>query len=108
MVIRHTNCEMLAFTDQVLVDLIRDKGPRDRCEMRFLGFTDVEQSIREDVQTLKGEPALPGDVGVSGWVDDVRTGARPGGFLAGSRSGGRPRPAAAESDLPGVISRARG
>ena len=74
MVIHHSDCGMLAFTDQVLVDMIRDKTGQDRSDMRFLAFTDVEESVREDVQALKDDLAFPADVAVTGWVYDVRTG----------------------------------
>jgi carbonic anhydrase len=43
-------------------------------EIEFLPFTDLEQSIREDVQTIKDSPLLLSDVPVRGYIYDVHTG----------------------------------
>jgi len=77
-VIHHTDCGMLTFTN----DVIREKlgatnGPEcDRVarEIDFLPFPDVEQSVIDDVKAIKASPLLRKDVPVSGFVYDVKTG----------------------------------
>ncbi|MCA1667224.1 MAG: carbonic anhydrase, partial [Thermomicrobia bacterium] len=43
-------------------------------EFDFLPFTDLEQSVRDDVQAIKASPLLLPDVPVRGYVYDVNTG----------------------------------
>lgn len=40
----------------------------------FLPFTDIEESVREDIALLKQSPLIPDDVEISGAVYDVDTG----------------------------------
>ena len=40
----------------------------------FLPFTDVEESVREDIELLRKSPLIPDDVEISGGVYDVDTG----------------------------------
>ena len=40
----------------------------------FLPFTDVEESVREDMELLRKSPLIPDDVEISGGVYDVDTG----------------------------------
>ena len=40
----------------------------------FLPFTDVEESVREDMAILRQSPLIPEDVIISGAVYDVDTG----------------------------------
>ena len=40
----------------------------------FLPFTDVEESVREDMELLRKSPLIPDDVEISGAVYDVDTG----------------------------------
>jgi carbonic anhydrase len=42
--------------------------------MDFLPFSDVEDSVREDVRRIRDNPFIPAGVEVSGWVYDVKTG----------------------------------
>lgn len=37
-------------------------------------FTDIEESLKDDVRTIRGNPFLPKDTVVTGWVYDVRSG----------------------------------
>ncbi len=73
-VIHHTDCGMLTFTNNDLAqkihqDLGVDVGDRD-----FLPFPDLEQSVRDDVALLRSSPLIPQDIPISGAVYDVRTG----------------------------------
>jgi carbonic anhydrase len=72
-VIHHTDCGMLAFTEEQLHQKLHNEL-HVHPEIEFLPFTDLEQSIREDVQTIKDSPLLLSDVPVRGYIYDVHTG----------------------------------
>jgi carbonic anhydrase len=72
-VIHHTDCGMLAFTEEQLHQKLHDEL-HVHPEIEFLPFTDLEQSIREDMQTIKDSPLLLSDVPVRGYIYDVHTG----------------------------------
>jgi carbonic anhydrase len=46
----------------------------DSSNIDFLPFADVEESVREDVALLLSSPLIPGNIGIRGFVYDVRTG----------------------------------
>ncbi len=73
-VIHHTDCGMLTFTNEDLAGKCRDELGVDVHDLDFLPFKDLEQSVRDDVETLRSSPLIPADVTVSGAVYDVRTG----------------------------------
>jgi carbonic anhydrase len=75
LVIHHTDCGMTKFTNDVLHGMVRDAIGVDVSDEDFLPFSDVEQSVREDVARLGDVKAFPDDVRVTGLVYDVRTGA---------------------------------
>jgi carbonic anhydrase len=65
---------MLTFSnDDLRGKLAADTG-RDASHMDFLPFSDVEESVRDDVRRIRDNPFTPADVEVSGWVYDVKTG----------------------------------
>ncbi len=73
-VIHHTDCGMVTFKNEDLrakiqTDLGVDVGERD-----FLPFTDLEQSVRDDLKTVRDSPLIPDDIPVSGAIYDVYTG----------------------------------
>ncbi|MDQ6603568.1 MAG: carbonic anhydrase [Chloroflexota bacterium] len=73
MVIHHTDCGMLTFTEEQLHQKLHDEL-HVHAEIAFLPFTDLEQSVRDDVETLRTSPLLIPDVPVRGYVYDVHTG----------------------------------
>jgi carbonic anhydrase len=73
-VIHHTDCGMQTFTNQNLHAKVRQDLGADSSEIDFLPFTDVEESVREDVAFLLSSPLIPSDVLIRGFVYDVRTG----------------------------------
>jgi carbonic anhydrase len=75
LVIHHTDCGMEKFTDDVLVGMVRDATGADLSEREFHTFSDLDQSVREDVDAIRAERGLPDGVSVSGHVYDVRTGS---------------------------------
>ncbi len=73
-VIHHTECGMLTFTDDDLRMKLRDETGADASHLEFLPFADLEQSVRDDVERLRADAFLPPDAIVSGHVYDVRSG----------------------------------
>ena len=74
MIIHHTDCGMLTFTNQDIWDKLEAETGTSASTIDFMPFSDVEDSLREDVETIRHNPFLPKDVEVSGWVYDVQTG----------------------------------
>ncbi|MGH7510607.1 MAG: beta-class carbonic anhydrase [Gemmatimonadales bacterium] len=73
-VIHHTDCGMLSFTNQDLHAKVKRDLGADSSAIDFLPFSDLEESVREDVAFLLSSPLISGDVLVRGFVYDVRTG----------------------------------
>ena len=72
-VIHHTDCGMLTFTDDQLRQKLRDDLGAQTTDA-FLPFSDLEQSVRDDVAAIRTSPLLLKDVPVRGFIYDVRTG----------------------------------
>ena len=73
-VIHHTDCGMLTFTnEQLAAQVQRDLGV-DVTGRDFLPFDDLEQSVREDVATLRASALLQPDIPINGAIYDVRSG----------------------------------
>jgi carbonic anhydrase len=71
--IHHTDCGMLTFSDDELADrLERETGERPR--WRAQAFTDLEQDVRESIEKLRSSPFLPNKGSIRGFVYDVETG----------------------------------
>jgi carbonic anhydrase len=73
-VLHHTDCGMLTFTNEqlaakVTTDLGVDVGGQD-----FFPFSDLEQSVRDDVAILRESSLIPKDIPISGAIYDVTTG----------------------------------
>lgn len=73
-VIHHTDCGMLTFTNRDLHAKVRQDLGVDSSSIDFLPFSDVEESVREDVAFLLASPLIPGDALIRGFVYDVKTG----------------------------------
>lgn len=73
-VIHHTDCGMLTFTNPQLHAKVKQDLGADSSEIDFLPFSDVEESVREDVNFLVSSPLIARDVLIRGFVYDVRTG----------------------------------
>ncbi|HZC76941.1 MAG TPA: carbonic anhydrase [Ktedonobacterales bacterium] len=78
LVIHHTDCGMLTFTDEQLRDRVRDELGNEAyavaAEMQFLPFADLEASVRDDLATIAASPLIPQEIPVYGLIYDVRTG----------------------------------
>lgn len=71
-VLHHTDCGMLAFSDAELRSKLRAELGQD-ADFPFLSFSDLELSVREDVAALQTSPFLL-RVPVRGFLYDVKTG----------------------------------
>jgi carbonic anhydrase len=72
-VIHHTDCGMLTFTDAQLRQKVRDELGAET-DTAFLSFSDLEQSVRDDVAAIRESRLLLKGVPITGFVYDVKTG----------------------------------
>jgi len=72
-VIHHTDCGMLTFTDAQLRQKVRDELGAET-DIPFLSFSDLEQSVRDDVAAIRESRLLLKGVPITGFVYDVKTG----------------------------------
>ena len=73
-VIHHTDCGMLTFSNADLRAKLKQELNADADHIDFLPFKDLEQSVRDDVATIKASPLIPKSIAVSGFIYDVRSG----------------------------------
>lgn len=73
-VLHHTDCGMLTFTNEQLADKVWTDLGVDVHGQDFLPFPDLEQSVRDDVAILRESPLIPKDISISGAIYDVTTG----------------------------------
>jgi carbonic anhydrase len=73
-VIHHTECGMLTFSNADLRKTLREKYHSETSDRDFLPFTNLEQSVRDDVETIRESPLVSKDAPVHGFVYDVKTG----------------------------------
>jgi carbonic anhydrase len=74
LVIHHTDCGMLTFTNQDLHKKLVEETGADASHIDFLPFSDLAQSVRDDVQTITSSPFINPDAKVTGYIYDVATG----------------------------------
>ncbi len=73
-VIHHTDCGMLTFSNEDLRGKLAAETGADASGIDFLPFPDLEQSVRDDVATIKASPFIDQDIPVHGFIYDVKTG----------------------------------
>jgi carbonic anhydrase len=73
-VLHHTDCGMLLFTNQQLADKIQAELGVDVHGQDFLPLTDLEQGVRDDVALLRASPLISPHIPISGAIYDVHTG----------------------------------
>ena len=74
MIIHHTDCGLNRFSNQVIHERTRNELGLDSSGTDFLPYTDLDQSVRDDVTRLRSSPSVRKDVVISGYVYDVRSG----------------------------------
>jgi carbonic anhydrase len=67
LVINHTGCGMLTFTDE-------EKYKANANGLNFHSFPNLEQNVRDQVNKIKSTPFLPKDIPVYGFIYNVKTG----------------------------------
>ncbi|MDQ2654677.1 MAG: carbonic anhydrase [Chloroflexota bacterium] len=73
-VLHHTDCGMLTFDNDTLHGIVREQLGADSTAIDFLPFSDVAESVREDIEIIRHSPLIPNDIPVSGFIYDVKTG----------------------------------
>lgn len=73
-VIHHTDCGMLTFSNQDLRTKLQQELHANADNIDFLPFSNLEQSVRDDVTFLRNSPLIPQSIDISGFVYDVNTG----------------------------------
>jgi len=72
--IHHTDCGMLTFTDdEVKADIESKTGLRPHFALE--AFSDLENDIRQSIARIKHSPVVPHKDSIRGFVYDVHTGA---------------------------------
>ena len=74
LVIHHTDCGLQKVTNEELRERLRTSTAVDVSGFEFLVFTNVEASIREDVQAIRSSTFLGQGISVSGLIYHVHTG----------------------------------
>jgi carbonic anhydrase len=73
MLVHHTDCGMLTFSDQEFADKLEtETGQRPAWEAR--SFPDLDQDVRDSIQRIKDSPFVPRKDSVRGFVYEVETG----------------------------------
>ena len=71
----HTRCGLNGLhEDEFVAKLADETGTTDGLTIGFMAFTDVENNVREQVQTVRSHPWIPKRIPVRGAVFDVDTG----------------------------------
>lgn len=73
-VLHHTDCGMLTFSNEQLADKVQADLGVDVHGEDFLPFSDLAQSVRDDVAILRASELIPQDIPISGAIYDVTTG----------------------------------
>jgi carbonic anhydrase len=73
MLIQHTDCGMLTFTDdEVKQQIYEDVGIKPHFALE--AFSDLEENVRQSIARIKANPFIPNKDSVRGFVYEVETG----------------------------------
>jgi carbonic anhydrase len=76
--VKHTGCGMLMFTNEDAHSLVAERlgatAAAEIATLDFLPFKCLDDSVREDIEFLKRQSAVPKDVTITGWIYEVETG----------------------------------
>ncbi|MBA2784169.1 MAG: carbonic anhydrase [Actinomycetota bacterium] len=73
MLIQHTDCGMLTFTDDELKQQIHEEvGMKPHFSME--SFSDLDENVRQSIARIKSSPFIPNKESVRGFVYEVETG----------------------------------
>ena len=78
LLIKHTGCGMLTFTNQdahAVVEKNLGVGAKEELAgLDFQPFPDLEKGVEDDVRYLKNSKAIPDSVNIAGWTYAVESG----------------------------------
>jgi carbonic anhydrase len=75
MLVHHTDCGLMAFRDEELRSRLQQTtSTASVAPHSFYTFTNVEESVRLQIQKLRSHPWVPKHISIRGFVYDVRTG----------------------------------
>jgi carbonic anhydrase len=72
--VHHTDCGMLTFTDEQLAQKLEEETGQ-RPQWHAHAFGDLEGDVREGIEKIKASPFVPRTDSVRGFVYEVETGA---------------------------------
>jgi carbonic anhydrase len=73
LLIRHTDCGMLTFTDTEFAQRLESETG-SRPDWRAHAFSDLEQDLRDGIERIRSSPFVPRTDRVRGFVYEVETG----------------------------------
>jgi carbonic anhydrase len=80
LVIKHTGCGMLTFSNSVARSILGENRGEEAVQAAeqafgsdFQPFVDLEEAVKVDVALLKDSPLIVEGVVVTGWIYDVQT-----------------------------------
>jgi carbonic anhydrase len=74
-IINHTDCGMLTFSDDGFRQQLRQKtGTATVTPAQFHTFTDLKANVLEQIEKIRNHPWLPDGIPVRGFVYDVKSG----------------------------------
>lgn len=71
--LHHTDCGMLTFTDEELATKLEDETGQ-RPEWSPNAFSDLDQDVRDSIARLRESPFIPNKDSIRGFVYDVKSG----------------------------------
>jgi carbonic anhydrase len=71
--IHHTDCGMLTFTDEQLAAKLEEETG-SRPDWHAHTFSDLEQNVRDSIARIREDPFVPNTTSVRGFVYEVETG----------------------------------
>ncbi len=74
LVIGHTDCGMVTFTNDDIRGKLQDELGADASDVDFHPFPEVHDSVAASVRRLRESDLVPDDYAVTGFVYDVKTG----------------------------------
>jgi carbonic anhydrase len=72
--VHHTDCGMLTFSNRDLRQKVQEDLGQDTGEFDFLPFKHLDDSVREDIEFLQATQLLDPETLIRGFVYDVKTG----------------------------------
>lgn len=76
--IHHTDCGMLTFSNddirKILKERLGDEAATAAAAIDFLPFSELKQSVLEDIEIIKSSPLINPGVPITGFIYDVKTG----------------------------------